>query len=203
MPAVSGHASLAGRWAGDDVWCAISGRVCARSKSPGRGQRFTTEDQGRCGWSAEPRPSSGRSPRPTGTAAPATVRRDRRREAPEPSRRPHTAHFDPDPWLRLQVADVVGLRSMGGDQPERVADQAVADRGLPWQPAAAAGGLQQRERPGRAPARKAWRISRLLPRSRLVTRRYFRDRISPVVPPAAAENVRSATRGRTAERAGR
>ncbi len=46
-----------------------------------------TEDQGRCGWSAEPRPSSCRSPRPTGTAAPATVRRDRRREAPEPSRR--------------------------------------------------------------------------------------------------------------------
>jgi hypothetical protein len=43
-----------------------------------------------------------------------------------------------------------------------------------------------------------------LPRSRLVTRRYFRDRISPVVPPPAAkENVRSATRGRAAERAGR
>jgi hypothetical protein len=82
--------------------------------------------------------------------------------------------------------------------------RAVANRGLPWQPAAAAGGLSSANARGATPARKAWRISRLLPRSRLVTRRYFRDRISPVVPPPAAkENVRSATRGRAAERAGR
>ena len=63
---------------------------------------------------------------------------------------PGTAGLDPDPGLGEQVADVVGLRPVGGDQPEGVAVQAVADRRLPGLPGAAAGRLQQGERRGRA-----------------------------------------------------
>src|SRR5690349_15728920 len=64
------------------------------------------------------------------------------------ARAPASSDLDPDPGLDAQVADVVGLLPVCGYQPEGVAGQAIADRGVSRLAGAAAGGLQQGERVG-------------------------------------------------------
>jgi hypothetical protein len=59
---------------------------------------------------------------------------------------PYAAGLDTHPGLGLQVADVVGLRPVRGDQPEGIAVQPVSHRSMPRQPGTAAGRLQQGER---------------------------------------------------------
>jgi hypothetical protein len=58
---------------------------------------------------------------------------------------PLPAHFHPYPWLGQQVAHVVGLLAVHGEQPERVTVQAVADGRVTEPSGTTAGGLQQRE----------------------------------------------------------
>ena len=62
---------------------------------------------------------------------------------------PEAVGLDSHPGFGLQVADVVRLRPMRGDQPEGIAVQPVSHRGMPRQPGTEAGRLQQRERAGR------------------------------------------------------
>jgi len=64
---------------------------------------------------------------------------------------PCAVGLDPYPGVGLQVADVVGLCPVRGDKPEDVAVQAIPHRGVPCQPGAAAGRLQQGERTRRNP----------------------------------------------------
>lgn len=59
-------------------------------------------------------------------------------------RAPHRAHLDPDPWLCLEIAHVVGLEAPLGHEPERVAIEPVAHRGVPDLPGPSSSGLGQR-----------------------------------------------------------
>jgi hypothetical protein len=70
----------------DLVFC--RGSRVARGNTYGelRQLRIRGLDRGRYGWSAEPTPSSGQLPRPTGRAAPASARRDHRRAVRRRSR---------------------------------------------------------------------------------------------------------------------
>jgi hypothetical protein len=90
-----------------------------------------------------------RPPRPSGATAAATGRRCHRRGARQPSRHAEAVGLDSHPGFGLQVADVVRLRPVRGDQPEGIAVQPVSLRGMPRQPGTAAGRFQQRERAGR------------------------------------------------------
>jgi hypothetical protein len=61
-----------------------------------------------------------------------------------PGEPPAAAEFEPHLRALLDVADVTRLQAMLGDEPERFAVQAVADRGSPGQPGDPPAGLQQR-----------------------------------------------------------
>ena len=89
----------------------------------------------------------------------------------------HAAGLDPHPGLGLQVADVVGLRAVRGDQPEDVTVQAVSQRGAPASPVRRPVVSSSANARGAKPTRRARRITRLLPSSSVVTTRYFRERI--------------------------